>query len=65
MDLSQTIKLDLRELLREAEKAYQVKLDCGVFWLPKSQCRIVSNKVYIPQWLADKNGIEYLDIDVE
>jgi len=65
MDLTETIKLDVREKISETEKAYQIKLDCGIYWLPKSQCRIVNNKVYIPKWLADSKQIDYLDIDVE
>jgi len=65
MDLTEAIKLDVREKIRETEKAYQIKLDCGIYWLPKSQCRIVNNKVYIPKWLADLKQIDYLDIDVE
>jgi len=65
MDLAETIKLDVREIVTETEKAWQVKLSDGVYWLPKSQCRIISNEVYIPKWLADSKQIDYLDIDID
>ena len=65
MDLTEAIKLDIREIVSETEKAWQIKLDCGVYWFPKSQCRVVINKIYIPKWLADSKQIDYLDIDVE
>jgi len=64
MDLSETIKLDAT-VIKQTEKAWQVKLPSGFYWLPKSQCRMVNNKIYIPKWLADSKQIEYLDIDIE
>jgi len=65
MDLTETIKLEIREKISESEKAWMIKLDCGVYWFPKSQCRIIGNKIYIPRWLAESKQIDYLDIDVE
>lgn len=64
MDLTETIRLDV-EIIKETGKAWQVKLGDSLYWLPKSQCRIVSNKIWIPKWLADAKGIDYLDIDIE
>jgi hypothetical protein len=59
------IKIDVFEIVIETEKAWNIKLLGGIYWLPKSQCRIVANWLYIPQWLADQNEMDYLDIDVE
>lgn len=64
MDLTKTVEIEYRELIRETEKAWQVKLPDGIYWLPKSQCRIVMAKIYIPKWLADDKGIDYLPCDI-
>lgn len=65
MDLTESIKLNIKEKISETEKAWQIKLDCGVYWFPKSQCRVIGNNIYLPKWLADQKQIEYLSIDVE
>jgi len=64
MDLAETIELDLIKLLKETSLAYQVQLTNGIYWIPKSCCRIVNKKIYIMKWFADKNGIDYLSCDV-
>ena len=58
MDLTETTPKDLLEILKETEKAWQVKLKEGVYWLPKSQCRIIGKKIYIPKWLAESKEME-------
>ena len=65
MDLTSTVKLDVIEILHDTAKAWNIKLNDGIYWLPKSQCRIVNKQVYIPEWLAKSKEISYLDIDVE
>lgn len=64
MDLSENIELEIIEFLKETIKAVQVKLHRGVYWIPKSQCRIIKKKIYITRWFADKNGIDYLNCDI-
>ena len=63
-DKEQTIDLELIELRKETEKAYQVKLPGGIYWIPKSCCRIVNKRVYISKWFADQNNIDYLACDI-
>ncbi len=66
MDLTEgTVKMEIIEELQSSDKAFHLKLPDGIYWLPKSQCRIIGKYVYIPMWLADKNGIDYLEIDAE
>jgi len=62
MDLSESIELDVIETIKETNKAWKVKLADGVYWMPKSQCRIVGKKIYVPKWLAKSKGIDYLQI---
>lgn len=63
MDVTETIELEIRELIKTTDKAWQMKLDSGIYWLPKSQCRIINNKVYIPEWLCRSKEIDFLDVD--
>lgn len=64
MDLTQSVEIGYRELIRETEKAWHIRLPDGIYWLPKSQCRIVMGKIYLPKWLADEKGIDYLSCDI-
>ena len=48
MDLTESVKLEIIEELTHSEKAFHVKLPDGIYWLPKSQCRIIGNHIYIP-----------------
>jgi len=66
MDLTEdVVKMEIIEELQPSDKAFHVKLPDGVYWLPKSQCRIIGEYIYIPKWLADKNEIDYLEEDIE
>lgn len=66
MDLTEdTVKMEIVEELQPSDKAFHLKLPSGIYWLPKSQCRVIGKYVYIPKWLADKNEMDYLGIDVE
>ncbi len=65
MDITENIKLEFREILAETPKAWKVDLlNHGIFWLPKSQCRLINVYAYIPKWLADKEEITYSIFDV-
>lgn len=65
-DKNQTVQLEIIERFdhRDTDKAWYIKLPDGFYWLPKSQCRIVGKHIYIPKWLADLKGIDYLGCDV-
>jgi len=66
MDLTENvIKMEIVEELQSSDKAFHVKLPGGVYWLPKSQCRIIGRHIYIPIWLANEKGIDYLEADIE
>lgn len=64
MDITESVKLEIQEQMPDTDKAYHVKVCGGWYYLPKSQCRIIANYIYVPRWLADKNEIDYLDIDI-
>ena len=66
MDLTEDVaKMEIIEELKPSDKAFNLKLPDGIYWLPKSQCRITGKFVYIPVWLANEKEIEYLETDVE
>ena len=61
MNLSESLEFDIKEILQETEKAWQIVFDTGeIHWLPKSQCRIIGDKIYIPKWLCEQKGLEEL-----
>jgi len=50
------------EVLRETDKAFQIKVRKKTVWIPKSQVsyrRVIGGvtELDIPEWLALKNGI--------
>ncbi|MBK7380496.1 MAG: hypothetical protein IPJ03_16195 [Ignavibacteriales bacterium] len=57
MDLTETLDFDIKEVIKETEKAWQLKLVSGIYWLPKSQCRVVGMRVYVPKWLSESKNI--------
>ncbi len=58
MDISEAIRIDFEEILKETDKALQVKFSSeNVCWLPKSQCRIINKTIFLPEWLAKEKGV--------
>ena len=58
MNLEESLEYDVIEIIKETEKAWEIKISPGVYWFPKSQCRLVNNKkIYMPEWLAKKKEI--------
>lgn len=59
MDLTEALELDFEIVLKETDKAYQVRFSSmEVHWVPKSQCRILNNICYMPEWLVKEKGLE-------
>lgn len=63
MDLDNAIEVDFEYLLKETDKAYQIRFSpISIEWIPKSQCRILGNiktdkTIYIARWLALEKGL--------
>ena len=59
MDLTDAKEFPVKELVRETEKAWQIKLDDGeVHWFPKSKCRLVDKVLFVPEWMVKSKNIE-------
>ena len=58
MDLTKAVEIEFQEIIKETDKAYQIKFDAEtVVWIPKSQCRIISKTIYLTDWLAKEKGL--------
>ena len=63
MDVAEAIELDFEKILKETEKAYQIKFDAKtVCWLPKSQIRILDDIIYAPKWLVKEKNLDLFEI---
>lgn len=59
MDVAAADTLDFETVIKETEKAYQIKFDAQtICWLPKSQIRIIDEIIYVPEWLVKDKGLE-------
>jgi hypothetical protein len=59
MDLAEAKELDFELVIKETDKAYQIRFSSlEVHWVPKSQCRILNNVLYMPGWLVKEKGLE-------
>lgn len=59
MDVSTALELDFEEILKETDKAYQIRFSSTeIHWLPKSQCRIIDKNIYMPKWLVEDKGLQ-------
>lgn len=66
MDITEHPILIFQQILKESEKAYQIKFSAtDIHWLPKSQIRVVGDHIYIPQWLINEKGLSEYDITQE
>jgi hypothetical protein len=50
-----------QEKVTETNKAWLLDIQGEEIWIPKSQCDINEDDhtIEIPEWLADKKGLEY------
>ncbi len=53
------VSIDFDSLLEETEKAYKLRIDQKIVWLPISETTIYvkTKKAFIPEWLAFKKGL--------
>jgi len=59
MDLAEAKELDFEVVLKETEKALQIRFSSAeIKWLPKSQCRILGSRIYLPEWLVKSSNLE-------
>jgi len=59
MDIAEAEQLDFESVLKETDKAYQIKFDgANIIWLPKSQTRILEDIIYVPAWLVEAKGLK-------
>lgn len=53
IDLTDCEIISINEIIKETDKAWLIKFDNGFQdWFPKSYCRILNSKLYVPKWLA-------------
>lgn len=58
MDLTEMEKIEFEQIIKETDKAHQVKFDSEtVVWVPKSQSRIINKTIYLPEWMAQEKGL--------
>ena len=58
MDLTEAVQIEFDEIIKETDKAYQIKFDSeNVVWIPKSQCRIIGNQAHLTKWIAKDKGL--------
>ncbi|HAV56580.1 MAG TPA: hypothetical protein DCX45_03460 [Acinetobacter junii] len=59
MDLTEALELDFEIVIKETDKAYQIHFSTlEIHWVPKSQCRILNNILYMLEWLVKEKGLE-------
>lgn len=59
MDLAESLELEFESLIKQTEKAFQIKFNSEtVCWLPKSQVRIMDDYIYIPKWLVEDKQLK-------
>lgn len=64
MNVAEAIELDFESIIKETDKAYQIKFDAQtVCWLPKSQVRILDDILYMPKWLVANKNLEQFKIN--
>lgn len=51
-------------IIKETSKAYLIEMNNGgKEWFPKSQCTLLNDLLYVPQWLLDRKfNNEYEEI---
>lgn len=60
MDLAKAIKFKIDNMVNETSRSWLLKIgDNGTHWFPKSECRVIVHKVYVPQWIADEKELTY------
>lgn len=52
-------------LVRETDKAFLIRFGDDDVWFPKSQVDLdhVAREITVPDWLAEKKGIEFYRVD--
>lgn len=59
MNLDEMKTVRYEEILRETEKAINIRFPDGVVeWVPKSQVRIVDGTLYASKWIIEQKSIE-------
>lgn len=59
MDITEALVLDYETIIKETEKAYEIKFSTTeICWIPKSQCRIFNGDLYVVEWIVKNNGLE-------
>jgi hypothetical protein len=58
MNVAEAEQLDFEKVIKETDKAYQVRFDArNIVWVPKSQTRIMDNILYAPKWLVEDKAL--------
>jgi len=59
MNVADAPELNFDKILQEREKAWQILFPEGIIeWIPKSQARILDNRLYIADWLVKEKRLE-------
>lgn len=54
MDLGEAIYFNANSIKRETAEDIQIAIKGKLYWFPKSETRVVNNKVYIAKWVIEK-----------
>lgn len=59
-NISSYDKFEYKSIIKETAKAWLLKMNGGAsLWIPKSQCKVDDEYIYIPKWLTEKMIIEF------
>ena len=59
MNVAEALELRFEEVLEEREKSYLIMFSSTeIYWLPKSQIRILGTRLYAPEWIIKEKDLE-------
>lgn len=63
MNVDEAAELDYETILKETEKAWQIRFSSTeVHWIPKSQGRILNKTLYVPRWIVKEKGLQNFEV---
>jgi len=63
MNLNETTELRYEKILQDREKSWKIQFSQGVIeYIPKSQARLVNEKLYVADWLIREKCLEDFEV---
>jgi len=63
MNIDEAPELDYETVLKETEKAWQIKFSSTeIHWIPKSQGRMIGKILYIARWIMKEKGLQDFEV---